>query len=243
MTMRKDNSGDDSGDKVWRYMSFSRFVWLLQRKQLWLSRADLLGDPWEISLVGEQLDHLIRFHPISPLRESPCETDMERAERIIALWRRHTFVSCWSAFIDESHALWRIYCPPHEGVALETTIERLQKSVGDIPVYRVKYGALGKAKVTPMHSDLVTRKRPMFQYEQEVRVVSFSEEELQELDDEPQPSGRALAWEPGQHLQGLRVHPEADQSFMETVSEVVERYAPALKDHVAWSAMRARPPF
>ena len=239
-TMRKDNSSDDSGDKVWRYMSFSRFVWLLQRKQLWLSRADLLGDPWEIPLVGEQLEHLIRYHPISPLGEGPSETAMERAERIITLWRRHTFVSCWSASIDESHALWRIYCPTHEGVALETTIERLQKSVGDIPVYRVKYEALGKAKVTPTHSDLVTRKRSMFQYEQEVRVVSFSEEEL---DDEPQPAGRPLAWEPGQHLHGLRVHPAADQSFMETVSEVVERYAPALKDHVAWSAMRERPPF
>ena len=203
-------------------MSFSRFVWLLQKKQLWLSRVDLLGDPWEIPLVGEQLEHLIRYHPISPPHEGPRETAMERAERIIPLWRRHTFVSCWSASIDESHALWRIYCPPHEGVALETTIERLQKSVGDIPVYRVKYGAVGKAKMTPTPADLIAQKRPMFQYEQEVRVVSFKEEELEEVGDEPQSAGRALAWEPSQHLQGLRVHPEADQCFMETVSEVVE---------------------
>jgi len=26
--------------KVWRYMSYARFVWLLQKKQLWLSRVD-----------------------------------------------------------------------------------------------------------------------------------------------------------------------------------------------------------
>jgi hypothetical protein len=38
-----------SADRVWRYMTFSRFVWLLQNKQLWLSRADLLGDPWELA--------------------------------------------------------------------------------------------------------------------------------------------------------------------------------------------------
>jgi hypothetical protein len=37
----------DELEKVWRYMNFSRFVWMLQTKQLWLSRADLLGDPWE----------------------------------------------------------------------------------------------------------------------------------------------------------------------------------------------------
>src|SRR5260370_17843608 len=53
-------------EKVWRYMSFSRFVWLLQKKQLWLSRADLLGDPWEISLAGNQLEHVIARHPPAP---------------------------------------------------------------------------------------------------------------------------------------------------------------------------------
>ena len=33
----------DSTIKVWRYLSLSRFVWLLSKKQLWLSRIDLLG--------------------------------------------------------------------------------------------------------------------------------------------------------------------------------------------------------
>jgi hypothetical protein len=29
-------------EKVWRYLRFSRFVWLLQKRQFWLSRTDLL---------------------------------------------------------------------------------------------------------------------------------------------------------------------------------------------------------
>ena len=32
---------EDAQTKVWRYMTFSRFVWLLQKKQLWLSHTDL----------------------------------------------------------------------------------------------------------------------------------------------------------------------------------------------------------
>lgn len=52
--------------KMWRYMRFSRFLWLLQRKQLWLARADLLGDPWEIALAGDQLQHVIDRHARSP---------------------------------------------------------------------------------------------------------------------------------------------------------------------------------
>ena len=35
--------------KLWRYMSFSRFMWLLQRKLLWIGRSDTLDDPWELA--------------------------------------------------------------------------------------------------------------------------------------------------------------------------------------------------
>ena len=34
-------------NKVWRYLRFERFVWLLLNQALWLSRADLLEDSWE----------------------------------------------------------------------------------------------------------------------------------------------------------------------------------------------------
>ena len=38
------------GQKLWRYMSFSRFMWLLQRKLLWIGRSDTLNDPWELAI-------------------------------------------------------------------------------------------------------------------------------------------------------------------------------------------------
>jgi hypothetical protein len=55
--------------------------------------------------------------------------------------------------------------------------------------------------------------------------------------------GHALDWDPEKNLEQIRIHPEADNSFMETVAGLVELYAPALKDRVAWSEMNARPPF
>src|SRR5882724_2453257 len=113
--------------KVWRYFSFARFSWLLQRKQLWLSRADLLGDPWEIALAGKQLEHVVRYHPISPITEPVRpEGAMDRSRRVIKLWRQNTFVSCWCCLDHESHALWRIYCASAEGVAIQTTLAKLE---------------------------------------------------------------------------------------------------------------------
>jgi len=67
----KSTSQVELTNPVWRYMSFSKFVWTIQNKCLWLSRADLLGDPWEISLSGEQLQLVINRHPISPVGEPP----------------------------------------------------------------------------------------------------------------------------------------------------------------------------
>ncbi len=233
-------------EKVWRYISFSRLVWLLQKKQLWLSRADLLGDPWEISLAGKQLARVISRHPIVPVTErlsgKRAESAMERSERIIKSWRRQTFINCWTASNHESHALWRIYCPSVEGVAIQTTFARLQGSLGGLPLYRVTYEIPGSNARTPTISDLASKKRPMFSYEQEVRVILATSPD-QEADTGQGVRGHCIQWDPEKHVETVRVHPEADCSFMETVVAIIEHYAPALRDVVKWSAMSDNPPF
>lgn len=223
--------------KMWRYMTFSRFLWLLQRKQLWLSRADLLGDPWEMALAGNQLQHVIQRHPPPqlPLNGEPHETAMERAMRIIPHWRRTTFVNCWRASEHESHALWRIYCGATEGVALETNYDRLVASLNGPALFQVSYEGPGNANRTPTREDLITKKRPAFEYEQEFRILLTEEGASEE-------SGLPIDWNPEDHLVGIRVHPEADTSFMQAVATAITHYAPALEECVVWSDMREPPP-
>lgn len=231
----------DRGRTVWRYMSFSRFVWLLQRKQLWLSRADKLGDPWEIALAGDQLDHVVKRHPIAPLGEKKRETAMERAARIIPAWREKTFVNCWNASDHESHALWRIYCGPTEGVAIQATLGKLHDSACGVPIFPVIYETPGSHRRTPQLIELATRKRPMFAYEQEIRLVHVAEPDKAETLG-VRDFGRCLDWSLEDHADGVRVHPLADASFMEAVTSEVEHHAPGLRDRVEWSAMRDPPP-
>ena len=90
----------DETTRVWRYMSFSRFLWLLQNNKLWLARADTLNDPWELAIAGEQLEFVISRHPQPSITrdfEGPRETAIERVKRISTLWRSNIFVNCWSA--------------------------------------------------------------------------------------------------------------------------------------------------
>lgn len=224
--------------KMWRYMTFSRFLWLLQCKKLWLSRADLLGDPWEIALAGNQLQRVIERHPPTtlPLAAQETESAIERSSRIIEKWRKTTFVNCWCASDHESHALWRIYCGSTEGIALETNFDKLRSSLRNVDLFKVSYNAPGINLNTPTLNDLVAKKRPMFEYEHEFRIVK-------NVEDVGNARGYQLDWSPEEHLIRIRVHPEADESFMETVASAVSTYAPVLKDIIVWSDMRARPPF
>jgi hypothetical protein len=230
----------DETQPLWRYMSFGRFLWLIQNKRLWLSRADLLGDEWEMSLAGEQLKHDIAHHPITPLPEPEVrpEGPLVRAARIIKNWRRTTFVNCWSASDHESHALWRVYCSSVEGVCIQVTLAGLRSSVA-LPIHRVTYAIPGSKARTPTRDDLITKKRPMFEYEHESRIVHIWEE----ANPDDTVAGYALEWHPEQWVQSIRVHPEADEAFAETVAKVVQQYAPLLKDRIQWSSMTEPPPF
>jgi hypothetical protein len=222
---------------VWRYMSFAKFVWLIQNKCLWLSRADLLGDTWELSLSGEQLQLLIRRHPITPIGEERRETAEERAKRIIEMWRRSTFVNCWNMSHHESNALWKIYCRNSDGVALQTTHEKLQLIKGRHSLHAVTYPIPGQNGKTPTHVDLVTKKRPMFSYEDEVRIV------FHDVHNETGATkGVRLEFNFEHLIESVRVHPEADESFLSVVQNIVETYANDFAGNVVWSDMRMEPP-
>ena len=114
----------------------------------------------------------------------------------------------------------------------------LRSSVGELPVYPVTYQGPGSRRQTPSVNDVVAKKRPIFAYERELRLV-LSIEGSEESSEAP---GLGIDWNPEKHLQSIRVHPDADASFMETGSATVETYAPSSKDRVVWPAMTEHPP-
>ena len=225
-------------------MSFSRFVWLLQRKQLWLGRADMLGDPWEIALAGDQLDHIIERNPITalPLTGERRETAMERAARIISAWRQKAF--CELLECVRSRVACALAHLLRTGRGRRRTVDP-RKAARNAVLFRfirLQHAMPGAQRRTPTLIDLATRKRPMFAYEQEVRLVYVVEFNQAETLAVREPYGRCLDWNPESHADFIRVHPLADSSFMETVVGAVGHYTPTLRGRVVWSAMRDPPP-
>jgi len=230
----------DENQKVWRYMGFSRFMWMLQHHQLWMARADKLDDPWELAITNDEIDLLMGRHPIPTLDGPPQEPALTRINRITDLWRRTTFINCWCANNHESHALWRVFCGPKEGVTIQTTWGKLQQLAGNMRLVEVDYtGYEGKIR-TPNLNKVSIRKRHMFDYEHEVRIIA--------QDDTPNPNlirgefGFQLPFDPAVLIDAIWVHPEADESFNEVVVAAVDTYASSIRDRVKWSAMREPPP-
>ncbi|MBR1004254.1 MULTISPECIES: hypothetical protein [Bradyrhizobium] len=227
--------------KLWRYMSFSRFMWLLQRKLLWIGRSDTLDDPWELAITPTYLEEVRLRAPITPIGQEHRETADEHAAKVYGHWRRTTFISCWCASEHESLALWRVFCGDKEGVAIQTTVGRLEAHFGNVALRKVRYAepkALGR---TLTLDDVAILKRPFFDFEKEARAIF--------RDDTPNPKldkgefGFRFPFDPAEVLESVAIHPGADISFYETVLWAIDDHAKPLRDNVSWSSMRERPPF
>ena len=230
-----------AAQKLWRYMSFSRFMWLLQRKTLWIGRSDTLNDPWELAINPTYLAETLRRAPISPIGTERRQTDEQHAAGVYEHWRISTFISCWCASDHESHALWRVFCGEKEGVAVQTTVGALEAHFGNVSIQRVRYEEPKPLGRTLTHEDVALLKRPFFDFEREARAIFRN--------DTPNPKitknefGFQFPFDPSELLNGVSIHPEADTSFYETVLWAIDDHAKSLKEFVSWSSMREKPPF
>ena len=222
--------------QVWRYMSFGSLVRLLETKKLWLSNAEYFSDKWELVPDISQINSIMNNRPPT---QSP-EVTKNGISTYIKDLRKNAYINCWTASRHESYALWKIYCPTSEGVVIQTTFEKLQESV-PLPVLEVKYESYKANGKIPEVSILVTQKRPIFSYEQEVRIVAIHD--FSELTKNgTKMLGFDIDWDPEIHLENIWIHPEATYWFADTVTETVNRLAPKLGRHVPWSKISYSPP-
>src|SRR4028118_1989759 len=147
--------------KLWRYMDFAKFVAMLRDRGLYFSRADQLGDRFEMAkgLRDRQpawdeynlnfFRNLLRNPPAGYELYYTDEQIEENARRLpdesylAGQQQLHeTYVSCWHENDGESEALWRLYCGTTPGIAVQTSFGRLLYALRDEPdiaVGRVEY--------------------------------------------------------------------------------------------------------
>lgn len=129
-----------------------------------------------------------------------------------------------------------------------TTFGKLKQSITDASTRlgAVRYLDYG-SQLLPSDNWLqpIMHKRQNFEYEKEVRVVRWRQDETDPLlatpDGELPPSGYEMEWDPEAALDSVIVSAHAEEWFYEVVQKIVAQFAPALSNLVIWSDMRADP--
>jgi len=160
--------------KTWRYMDYTKFVWMLTSNQLHFPRADRLGDPFEGSWpkpnVEQRTGMFEQLGVKDPEAASGAMSDLARR------LRKYIYVSCWHAGVDESAAMWKIYAESGKGIAIQTTFKRLYDVLHAVP----RKIFLGKVQYLDYQHDYTPwvgalspymRKRKSFEHEQEIRAI------------------------------------------------------------------------
>ena len=155
----------DSAAAIWRYMSFSKFVAMLNTSALYFTVASKFEDKWEGTL--------------------PLKNKEKIDPRIISFFEQYrstNAVNCWHQRDNESATMWKNYTQGNEGIAIKSTVGHLTQSFRNVEgtitfnsrvhVGKVKYIDYAQEVLNTTNGYIpLLCKRNFFVDEQEIRAV------------------------------------------------------------------------
>lgn len=124
---------------LWRYLDLEKFKSILENKALFFCRADKFIDPFEGSIPKVEADYRIKEEKRNAdlfEREFDEEQALKNITGLKSLHqklKRGTIINCWHINNTESNAMWQLYLKDNEGVAIQTSKEKLYKAIQAIP--------------------------------------------------------------------------------------------------------------
>jgi hypothetical protein len=235
----------DETQLIWRYMDFTKFVDLLERRALFFARVSALDDPFEGSFpigqtVLERLKGAFGLAGFAPDAEVRIGPDLDDAWKTMRYWAS---VNCWHASDYESAAMWKLYAPTSAAVAIRSTVARFRSAVGPAPALPTGFGGtsrvfLGVVEYIDYAKDRIPdgsfaaqfyRKRRSFEHEREFRamVLQFPRSaDGQRVDYERRPddAGIYIPADLAELVDGVSIAPQAPAWFANLVNRVADKY-------------------
>ncbi len=170
--------------KIWRYMDFTKFASLLDKQALFFCRADKLGDPFEGSYTKVDIERRSAMYKkrldslptqLQPFRDV-FEREPKNWSEFLKKLRENVYINCWHKSDYQSAAMWRLYLKSNEGIAIQSTFNRLRQcfkeKTPDIHIGIVHYRDYKNDTISGQNLfDPYLDKRKSFEHEQELRAV------------------------------------------------------------------------
>lgn len=204
---------DDPYTIIWKYLDLSKFLELLLSKQLFMSRSDKFEDQYEGTFSEPTFEEIKKLAIDNPEFLNYYKTHREKVA-----------VSSWHINEYESFAMWQIFTQNSEGLAIQSTIGRLQKALkpeNNFDQYIGEVNYIDYKKEYIPFDDLFFPflfKRKSFQYEREVRIITDTSKSDIKLDE-----GLKINVDINQLIEKIYIHPKSENWYKKLVIELVER--------------------
>ena len=204
---------EDSNTIVWKYLDLSKFLDLLMSRKLFMSRSDKFEDQYEGTFSEPTYEEIKKLS-----ENNPEFLDYYKSHR------EKVVVSSWHINEYESFAMWQIFTQNNEGLAIQSTIGRLQKALKPEINYSQFIGEVNyidyKKEYIPFDDMFFPFmfKRKSFQYEREVRIISDLSESNIKIND-----GLKIDVDINQLIEKIHIHPKSENWYKKLVIEVVSK--------------------
>jgi len=162
---------------LWRYMDLSKYLALLEYRELYFPRVTCLEDPFEGHLSKPTI------HRIRTLSEGLCGEEVvkrkalgEQNIRTFSSFRHIFCVSCWHMSEVESDAMWGRYSERGDCIAVRSSFARFKKSLAsadqEIHGTEIRYIDYDREEIDECQAfNWVRHKRKEFEQDREFRGI------------------------------------------------------------------------
>lgn len=204
---------EDPDTIVWKYLDLSKFLDLLLSKKLFMSRSDKFEDQYEGTFSEPTYEEIKKLAINNPEFLNYYKTHREKVA-----------ISSWHINEYESFAMWQIFTQNSEGLAIQSTIGRLQKALKPEKNLKQYIGQVNyidyKKEYIPFDDMFFPFlfKRKSFQYEREVRIISDTSDTKININD-----GIKINVDINQLIDKIYIHPKSENWYKNLVIQLVSK--------------------
>jgi hypothetical protein len=229
---------ENEDTSIWRYLTKTKFTWLVNEGRLFMPQAARLGDPLEGTQPKGDTNwwqtHIDNAK--TPEQKSIIEHNRELISRFAVAFRTLYYVSCWHINEELNWEMWESYANESSSVAIRSTTGRLR---GVLPVYvdigMVRYinYAIDRLPTSNM-LEYITHKSDYFASENELRAVAMhpivdglDQKHFQSHHFASEHDATFLVFAPPVNVTELisevYLHPDSPQEFAEEIEEMCNK--------------------
>jgi hypothetical protein len=196
---------------IWKYLDLSKFLDLLLSRKLFMSRSDKFEDQYEGTFSEPTFEEIKKL-----------SIDNPDFLRFYKTHREKVAISSWHINEYESFAMWQIFTQNSEGLAIQSTVKRLQEALVPEKNYTQYIGEVNyidyKKEYIPFDDMFFPFlfKRKSFQYEREVRIITDVADSNIKLND-----GLKINVDINQLIDKIYIHPKSENWYKKLVIQLV----------------------